>query len=293
MYPVLLKLGPLPVHSYGLMLALGFLAGLFLARRDAPKYGLDPDKIADAAFWVLLLAIAGTRVAFIMMFPEDFSWRDPLGWFAIWKGGLVFQGAIPPAIVFIYYWTRKHNMPFWTVADLAVPCLALGHAIGRLGCFLNGCCYGARTEVPWGISFPRVPFDTTKSYTGSPAFMDHVHRFGLDPAVDQWSYHVHPTQLYSSVGLLFLCILLITLRKYCRPFHGSTACYYFIFYGIGRFGIEMLRDDGNPVHLFGLTDQQNMALAASVAGIILWIVLSGMKKRHVRLKKQTATSSDK
>ena len=159
MYPVLLKLGPLPVHSYGLMLALGFLAGLFLARRDAPKFGLDPDKIADAAFWVLLLAIAGTRVAFIMMFPEDFSWSKPLGWFAIWNGGLVFQGAIPPAIVFIYYWTRKHKMPFWTVGDLAVPCLALGHAIGRLGCFLNGCCYGARTELSLAIRFPRVPFE--------------------------------------------------------------------------------------------------------------------------------------
>lgn len=284
MYPVLLKLGPLPIHSYGLMMALGFLAGLFLARRDAPKFGLDPDKIADGAFWVLLLALAGTRLAFIIMYPDGFTWSNPLGWFALWNGGLVFQGAIPPAVVFIWWWTRRHKMPFWTVCDLAAPCLALGHALGRLGCFLNGCCYGGRTDLAWGISFPRVPFDTAAPVTGSPAFLDHVHKFGLNPAIDQWSYHIHPTQLYSSFGLFFMCILLITLRKYCRPFYGSTTCYYFIFYGIGRFGIEMLRDDGNPILAFGMTTQQVMALAASAAGVILWIVLSGLKKRHVRMK---------
>lgn len=293
MHPILLKLGPIPIHSYGLMLATGFLAGLYLARRDAPKFGLDPDKIADAAFWVLLLAIAGTRLAFILMFPEGFSWSNPLGWFAIWQGGLVFQGAIPPAVVFIYWWTRRNRMPFWTVCDLAAPCLALGHALGRIGCFLNGCCYGARTDLPWGISFPRVPFDTSQTATGSPAYLDHVHKYSLNPATDQWSYHVHPTQLYSSIGLILLCILLLTLRKHCRPFHGSTTCYYFFFYGIGRFGIEMLRDDGNPVHLFGMTDQQIMALGASIAGIVLWIVLAAMKKRHIARKatnKSTAAS---
>jgi len=266
------------------MLALGFLIGLFFARREAPKFGLNPDNLSDAAFWLLLLCIAGTRLLFIIMFPEDFSWRNPVGWFAIWQGGLVFQGAIPPAIVFLIWWCRRHKLGFWNVADLAVPWLALGHSIGRLGCFLNGCCYGARTELFCGMSFPRVPMNTTEIATGSPVYIDHVRHFGLNPTIDQWSFHVHPTQLYSSLGLLGLCLLLITLRKYCRPFHGSTAAYYFVFYGIGRFFIEELRADHNPVRIFGLSDQQVLSVAASVIGLVLWIVLYQMKKRYMTRK---------
>lgn len=273
MHPILVKIGSLPLHSYGFMLAMGFLIGLYFARRDAPKFGFNPDVISDAAFWVLLLAIAGTRTAFIAMYPENFSWKNPLGWFAIWEGGLVFQGAIPPAIVFVYFWTRRHNMGFWNTCDLAAPWLALGHAIGRIGCFLNGCCYGARTDAFCGISFPK----------GSPVFIHHVRAYGLDPTA-AWSYHVHPTQLYSSAGLFVLCILLLTLRKYCRPFHGATAAYYFVFYGIGRFFIEMVRDDQNPVYFWNLTAQQIFSTLSIVAGVLLFVVLGRLKRRHVARK---------
>jgi len=266
------------------MLAMGFLIGLYFARRDAPKFGINPDNLADAAFWVLLLAIAGTRILFIIMFPEGFSWRNPLGWFAIWQGGLVFQGALPPAIVFLWYWCRKYKIGFWNLADLAVPWLALGHSLGRIGCFLNGCCYGARTELFCGVSFPRIPADTSKMPSGSPVYLDHVREHGLNSSVDLWSFHVHPTQLYSSIGLLALCILLITLRKHCRPFHGSTAAYYFIFYGIGRYFIEMLRADHNPVRMFNLSDQQVISIITSLAGVVLMLVLYQMKKRYVSKK---------
>lgn len=286
MYPVLFRIGPLPIHAYGAMLAAGFLVGLYFCRRDARKFGIDPDIISDGAFWVLLLALIGTRVLFILMFPDGFSWSNPVGWFAIWEGGLVFQGAIPPALIFIWYWTRRHKLGFWNTLDLAAPWAALGHAIGRIGCFLNGCCYGSRTDLFLGMAFPRVPFDLTQPARGCPVYLDHVGQHGLDAATELWSYHVHPTQLYSSFGLLALCVTLLTLRKHCRPFQGSTVALYFVFYGVGRFLIEMLRADHNPVHLFGLTDQQLMCLAAIILGIAIWVVLYRIKRSKVNSTSQ-------
>ncbi|MBI5091466.1 MAG: prolipoprotein diacylglyceryl transferase [Candidatus Hydrogenedentes bacterium] len=273
MFPTLCKIGPLTVHSYGLMMALGFLTSLYFIQREARRAGLDPNVVADLAFWVLLLGLAGARVLHIIMFSDSYSWNDPIGWIAVWRGGLVFQGGPPPAILFGYWYLKRRNMSFWKTVDVGFPYLALGHAFGRIGCFLNGCCYGLPTSLPWGIRFPRVPFDVGQDATGSPPFLDHVQRFSKISMNDQWSLPMHPTQLYEFLALIAICVSLLLLRKYWHPFQGFTMPVYFILYGLWRFFNEYLRGDHNPTHVLALSDQQIFSLAFAVLSVVLFFVL--------------------
>lgn len=278
MLSTLFKIGPIPVHSYGLMIAIGFLATLFFIQRDAKKAGLDVNVINDLAFWCLLIGLAGTRILHILMFPSSYSWSDPIGWIAVWKGGLVFQGGPPPVLLFLYWQLRKRKMSFWKTSDVAFPYLALGHALGRIGCVLHGCCYGLPTRMPWGIRFPRVPWDTAQEATGSPAFLDHAMRFSEVPMSSHWSLPVHPTQLYESFALLCVCGILLVLRKHWHPFTGFTMPVYFVLYGNWRFFNEFYRGDHNPTHLLSLSDQQIFSLIFAVFGVALFFTLKGLHK---------------
>jgi phosphatidylglycerol:prolipoprotein diacylglycerol transferase len=278
MLPTLINLGPVTIHSYGVMIAVAFLAALYLIKRDCPKYDLDPDVVGDATFWTLVVGLLGTRILHIIMFPESYAWSDPLGWIAVWRGGLVFQGAFPAAFIFCTVFLRMKGLPFWRTVDVACPYMALGHGIGRIGCFLNGCCYGERSDIPWAIPFRRVPWDLTQNPVGSPPFLDHCKRFGLSYS-DHWSYPVHPTQLYSVFGLIALCFLLLYLRKRWRPFDGYLMATYIMFYGVLRFIIEFYRGDGNPAHWGDLSDQQYFSLGFILGGLVLSVVLYWWSKR--------------
>lgn len=275
MLPTLLKIGPLCLHSYGLMIAIGFLVSLHLMRRDAQKAGIDPRVISDLAFGSLILGIIATRVLHIILYPSAYSMRDWVGWFAIWRGGLVFQGAVPVVILYCWYRLRKHGVSFWLTADAVMPYVPVGHAFGRLGCFLNGCCYGKRTDVPWGIPFRRVPWDLAEPPIGSPAYLDHCQRYSeLSFTADHWSYPVHPTQLYSAAALFGLCLLMLALRKKWHPFPGFLLPAYLFLYGVKRFIVEFFRGDHNPTH-FGarLSDQQVFCLIFMAIGAFLFLVV--------------------
>lgn len=273
MLPTLIEIGPIKLHAYGLMIAIAFILGVTLVRRECKRTGIDQDMIADLAFWTLLIGLAGSRVAHIVLYRESYSWRDPLEWFAFWRGGLVFQGALV-AIIFVYWYLRRKKVDFWAFADIAVCYIPLGHAIGRLGCFMNGCCYGARSDLPWAIPFRRVPFDLAQEPVGSPPYLDHCARFGLSYWKDQWSFPVHPTQLYSALGLLCIFGLLILLRKKWMPFRGFVLPAYLLLYGLMRFVVEFFRGDHNPTHFGGyLSDQQVFSLLLVVAGAVLFAYL--------------------
>jgi phosphatidylglycerol---prolipoprotein diacylglyceryl transferase len=273
MQPILFKIGPIPIHGYGLMIALGFLAALYLMQREARKAGYDPEIIGNAAFWSLLIGIAGTRVLHIIMFPQMYSWTDPVGWFAIWRGGLVFQGGPPPVVLFLIWYLRKHNMPFTRVSDIAIPFVALGHGIGRLGCFLNGCCYGKRTDSFLGLSFRRIPFDANSAPVGSPPFVEQYLAGDNLPLDALWSHPIHPTQLYSAAGLVLLCVILLVIRRKWHPFDGIMLPAYLVLYGCFRFVLEFYRGDHNPVHIGGLSDQQLLSLLSVGAGIALYFAM--------------------
>jgi phosphatidylglycerol---prolipoprotein diacylglyceryl transferase len=285
MLPTLLRIGPVTLHSYGLMIALGFLAALYGVQRDAQKRGIDPQAIQTMAFWALLAGIAGTRLLHIIMFPGGYSWTDPIGWIAIWRGGLVFQGALPLSIAYVYFGCRHYKVPFWVAVDCAIPYLPLAHAFGRVGCFMNGCCYGARTSLPWGIRFPRVPWNFAEPATGSPVYIDHCQRFsGLSMTHDHWSYPVHPTQIYGIIGLLALCGILLYWRNKRPLFDGFTMPLYFMLYAVGRFFVEFLRGDHNPTVFGAISQQQLFCFVYLAIGVALFLILRQYAARNAARK---------
>lgn len=253
MHPILFNLFGLPLHMYGLSIALGFLLIVYLMQRDFGKLGISGDDISEMAFGVLLVGAAGTRLLHIIMFPQDYSLSDPIGWIAVWRGGLVFQGALFTAIPYAWWALRKRGIPFWLAADHALPYVPIAQAFGRMGCFFNGCCFGEPTAMPWGLSFP----------PGSPVAGSYP-----DPAGNGWSMHVHPTQLYSVVLLLTMSGLMLFMRGRWTPFAGYMFPMYFILYGIKRFIVECFRGDHNPTNLGGgiLSNQQVICVAMIFIG---------------------------
>lgn len=268
MLSTLIKIGPITVHSYGLLIGIGFLVAVCMMRRDARMRGINPDLITDLAFWALFLGVIGTRILHIVMFPREYSWSDPVGWIAIWRGGLVFQGALLPVILLTIFFCRKHHLPLWRMADIICPYIPLGHAFGRMGCFMHGCCFGKPADVPWAVSFP----------AGSPAYELHQ-QLGLLEADATRSLAVHPTQLYSAMALIAMSFFIKYSRDVWRPVDGSTFPFYLVLYGTFRFFVEFLRGDYNPQHFGILSDQQVFCLIGIVAGIIVYLFLLHRSKR--------------
>jgi len=273
MFPGPIRIGPVPIQPYGVMIALGFLLALWLIGRDAKRQGLDPAVLYDMSFWALLVGLVGTRLLHIAMYPREYSWNDPIGWIAVWRGGLVFQGGPPIAILFCYWYLRKRRYPIGKSADIVFTYLPLGHAVGRLGCLFRGCCYGAVTDLPWGLRFPRIPWSLSERAVGSPAYLDHCVRFGGDVLDAHWSRPVHPTQIYSSLGLVAIFIVLLVLRRKWHPFRGFALPSYFVLYGVWRFWLEFLRGDHNPTHFGWLSDQQVLSIVFAALGAVLFAVL--------------------
>lgn len=260
------------------MIAIAFVTALALSIQGGKRYNISAEFFNNIAFWGLIVGIAGTRVLHIAMFPHNYSWSDPIGWIAIWRGGLVFQGAVPPVLLFIYLYCRKHGVSFRNFCDVLIPIVPLGHAIGRLGCFLNGCCYGRVSESALAVRFPRIPEDLSVSPQGSPAYLDHLRQSLIDVG-DLWSLPVHPSQLYSFGALLALSALVWLVARR-RPFPGVALPAYFVGYGILRFILEFFRGDHNPAH-FGaaLSDQQVFSLLFVLTGVVIGYF---MWRRHKR-----------
>jgi phosphatidylglycerol:prolipoprotein diacylglycerol transferase len=252
MHPVLVKLGPLTIYSYGVMIALGIMVGLFLARRQAKREGIDTDKIIDISFYVLLAALIGARLLFVFMNFAEYA-AEPFRIFKIWEGGLVFYGGLLSAAAIGIWYIKRFGLPFWQVADILAPSLAIGHAMGRIGCFFAGCCYGRTCDVPWAVTF-------------------------TDPqSLAPQGIPLHPTQLYSSLSLFGF---LIVLRKK-KSFQGELFGTYILCYAIGRFLLEFLRGDPRGVFLGGVFSPAQVIgipLAGISVAMLLYLRKRGTKK---------------
>ncbi len=253
MYPVLFEYGRLAIYTYGFFIALGFLAGMSIAKVEAKRVGLDPSKIMDLAFYVLIAAIICSRLFYVITAPGIFL-VDPLEVFRIWNGGLVFYGGFIGAATVGIIYLIKHNMPLWKAADVTAPSVAIGHFLGRIGCFFAGCCHGKECDLPWAVVFDH-PKTLAIAMKGIP---------------------IHPTQLYSAFSNLSIFCLLWVFRTRTR-FDGQLFwCYVFV-YGIARSIIETFRGDDVRGFLFGtISVSQTIGLSMSVIAMVMLVVL--MKK---------------
>ncbi len=155
MHPIAFHLGPLTVHWYGIMVAGAFLAGLWTASLRARRANIPGERIADIVLWLMVGAILGARVVYVTTYWQDEFANQPLSEiFMIQHGGLVYYGGLIGATLAGFIYIRWKQLPLWKVADVLAPSCALGNVFGRIGCFLNGCCYGRPTDLPWGVSFP-------------------------------------------------------------------------------------------------------------------------------------------
>ena len=192
MHPILFRFHGLTLHSYGLLLAIAFLVGIQLFVARGVRRGLPEDRLHNVSLLLLVLSVVGGRGLFVLTHWSDYA-RDPLGAFRLWEGGLILYGGYFLAIAGGIAYLRRARVPVWRVADAIAPSAALGIAIGRLGCFLNGCCFGLPTKLPWGVHFPPGSYS---SYT----FPGEV---------------LHPSQLYlaGAGGLLFTLLLVLDRRQ--------------------------------------------------------------------------------
>jgi phosphatidylglycerol---prolipoprotein diacylglyceryl transferase len=152
MYPVVFHLGPFPVRSYGIALALAFLLGCGLALRRARARGYSEDLMFGLFFWIIAAAIVGARAHFVLAHPADFA--NPVDAFRLWDGGLTLYGGLMAALLASWLYLARHRVPFLAIADICCPSLALGEGITRIGCFINGCCFGHAGHGIFCIQYP-------------------------------------------------------------------------------------------------------------------------------------------
>jgi len=244
MQPVAFQFGSFIVHWYGVLVACGFLAGIWLTAWRARREGIATERVFDLSLYLLLFGMLGGKLFYLAAYWKDFLHnfqRD--GWAAL-RSGFVFYGGFIVAVTVTIGYARRHGIPHWRMADLFTPGLTVGHAFGRLGCFMEGCCYGEHTALPWAVHFSA----------------DH-------PTHGE---AVHPTQLYEVIGnLIFFAVLTWFYPR--RKFDGQVFWLYAVLYALMRFSIEFIRGD-NPRHWPGhLTNSQVTALLwLAAAALFLW-----------------------
>ncbi|MGH9943408.1 MAG: prolipoprotein diacylglyceryl transferase [Pyrinomonadaceae bacterium] len=255
MFPELFRIGNFPINTYGVLLALAFLAALVVAARLAQRDGLPRERVYDLGLWMLLAAIVGSKVLLLFAEPEYRTepWR--LLSLDFLRSGGVFYGGFIGAVATGYVLIKRYGLPWWQTADAFAPGIALGQAIGRQGCFAAGCCWGKPTALPWGVKFTELGHEIT----GVP--------------IDA---HLHPTQLYESFSALAFFALLIWLHRR-RKFNGQVILTYGVLYGAARFLIEFFRDDPRGdilglTTLTGLSTSQLISLAVFVLSLAILVI---------------------
>jgi phosphatidylglycerol:prolipoprotein diacylglycerol transferase len=255
MYPVLFRIGPFALHTYGLFVAMAFLSAIALALRQARREGVDADKILDLCFYVLVAAIVGSRVLYVLVNWPTFM-DDPFEIVRIWHGGLVFYGGFIGALITALWYIKRKGLPLLKTVDILAPSMAFGHFVGRIGCFFSGCCYGKTCDLPWAVVF--------------------THAESLAPK----GVPLHPVQLYSSLNSLFIFLVLVGLRRIKR-FEGQIFWTYVLLYGVTRSILEHFRGDDRGTFLEGmLSTSQLIGLSMAVVAIVMIIIL----RRRNRVK---------
>lgn len=250
LHPIAFQFGALTVTWYGILVAGGFLVALWAASRRAPYGGLTPETILDLGPWLIIGAIVGARLLFVTTFwREQFAGQPFAQVFMVWHGGLVFYGGLIGATVGSILFTLRRKIPVWKMGDVVAPSIPLGSAFGRIGCLLNGCCYGKECDLPWAIHFPQ-PHET-------------------------YPRGVHPTEIYDALWCLLLYLLLARLYRK-KTFDGQVLLASLVGYATFRFLSEFTRGDYPADQLyFGghITPAQIVSAGIIIIGVVVWRVL--------------------
>jgi phosphatidylglycerol:prolipoprotein diacylglycerol transferase len=299
---LLLRVGQLPVHVYGVMMVSSFLTAIWLGTREAtheqlpPVPYLDPngkqyvdkagnkvflqaaDLVNDLSFYIIVSGLGGARILYIITRWEQEYSADPLRMFKVWEGGLVWYGGLLGATLTSFWFVRKNKVAFLPYADLLVPGVSLAHAIGRLGCFAAGCCFGnvAIKGFPLAAVFP----------ADSPAAMEHLEH-GLIQSATHGSLPVYPTQIMEALGEVIIFFILLRVRS-SKRFHGQVLLTYFSMYAILRTIIEMFRGDSirgfvfrwpNAEHPMLLSTSQTVSVLVAIVCISVTVAIGRSRSR--------------
>ena len=261
MHPILFEVPGLglKVHGFSVTMVVAAFAGVYLTAWRARREKIHPDTVFDLALWLLLGGFIGARALFLAQHPQVVHGFWDV--FKVWQGGIVFYGCIMGGLIgSILYWIRR-PFPWLAMCDAVAPALAIGCAIGRVGCLLNGCCYGEACDLPWAITFP----------AGSLPWLHQVDAGMIGPEAAR-SLAIHPTQVYAALdGLVLLTLLSFFYPRRRRD--GEVMALLMVTYPVTRFAIEKFRDDeGN--FLLGMTISQTISVGLFSAGLATWWFLS-------------------
>lgn len=249
MFPVLYNYGPITIFTYGFFLALAFISSMYVAGREAKRRGSSPHQIYDICFHGIIAAIIGSRLLDVILKWDYFS-QHPLEIFMVWKGGLAFQGGLILGLLAVLFYIYRHQMPLWTTLDIMSLAMPWGQFIGRLGCFMAGCCFGKECHLPWAVTFNHPE---TLALRGVP---------------------LHPTQLYESFLSLGVFFFLLWFR-HRQTFPGQILGVYFLLAGTVRFVVEFWRgDERGPVLFGGMASTQVIALGLALGAALFLLCRS-------------------
>ncbi|MDH5680908.1 MAG: prolipoprotein diacylglyceryl transferase [Spirochaetota bacterium] len=252
----------LDFNSYGFMLAIAFILGVYLIVLKARKEGIAENTVMDLSLWGILLAVVGARLFFMLFEHWDGFIKDPLIFFNLTAGGMVVYGGFVFGIVFSLIYVKKKSLPLGQLADIFAPSLALGVGITRLGCFLAGCCWGSTCHPDHLFGVPLSLFETD-----SPVYVT----MSPENALEASKIFLYPSQIFSALnGIILFVILQVLYTKYRHrfPYRGFLFHFFMIYYAISRLLIEFTRND-TPKDYLGLS-------AAQFIGILVIILSLGL-----------------
>jgi phosphatidylglycerol---prolipoprotein diacylglyceryl transferase len=252
MHPVLFQFGSFTIYAYGALAAMGFLTGLFWAYKHAAKAGIDPNKIWNLGIYGILISLAGSKIWLVLSEWDYYGshLREIFAWQTLQSAG-DYYGGMAGGLLFFFLYTRYHRLSFWAVMDVFAAPIALGHGIGRLGCFFAGCCYGKPTALDWGVTFSNP---LAQKISGTPL-----------------GVALYPTQLYEA-GAEFLNFAILVWLGAKRRLTGQIIGAYFVLYGIERGTIEFFRGDPGRTLMFHdrVSLMQVVSVALILTGAYLW-----------------------
>ena len=259
----------IPIYAYGFMLMIGFLVVVFVARIKAKSEGLNPEDISNLGIYTIFVGILGGRTFYVIQNLGSYK-HNILDIFKIYEGGLVFYGGLLASIAAVIVYTKIRKLPALKTIDIIAYAFALGIIFGRIGCFLNGCCWGdvCSPDLPWAVTFPKS-VDANSIIDGSPAFLHHL-GLGLVSVSDSSSLPIHPTQIYSALGNLSIFFIINAFFKHRRR-DGEITLMFCALYSVMRFTVEIFRDD-NPPLFDGMTISQNASILVLAASVTLFII---------------------